>query len=85
VNRKRIRQLYRLDSLQLQHAGASTETYRLAPGPAPCRPARPSAGASDVVHDALADGRPFRVLTVVTSGVARVRSWRRRPACPDAR
>jgi hypothetical protein len=38
-----------------------------------CTPAGPSERWSmDFVHDALADGRPFRVLTWSINGVARV-------------
>lgn len=35
----------------------------------------------DFAHKALADGRPFRVLTIVDNGSVRVPCWGRLPAC----
>jgi putative transposase len=65
VNRKRVRRLYRLDGLQLRMRIRRRKHIALHRGPAP-RPAGPTERWSmDFVHDALADGRPFRVLTVV--------------------
>ena len=65
VNRKRVRRLYRLDRLQLRMRVRRRKHIALHRGPAPT-PAGPSERWSmDFVHDTLADGRPFRVLTVV--------------------
>jgi putative transposase len=65
VNRKRVRRLYRLDGLQLRMRVRRRKHIALHRGPAP-RPAGPTERWSmDFVHDALADGRPFRILTVV--------------------
>jgi putative transposase len=65
VNKKRVRRLYRLDGLQLRMRVRRRKHIALHRGPAP-RPAGPAERWSmDFVHDALADGRTFRVLTVV--------------------
>jgi len=65
VNKKRVRRLYRLDGLQLRMRVRRRKHIALHLGPAPV-PAGPAERWSmDFVHDALADGRPFRVLTVV--------------------
>jgi len=57
--------LYRLDGLQLRKRVRRRKHIALHRGPAPM-PAGPTERWSmDFVHDALADGRPFRVLTVV--------------------
>jgi len=65
VNKKRVRRLYRLDGLQLRVRVRRRKHIALHRGPAP-RPAGPTERWSmDFVHDALADGRAFRVLTVV--------------------
>jgi putative transposase len=65
VNKKRVRRLYRLDGLQLRMRVRRRKHIALHRGPAP-RPAGPTERWSmDFVHDALADGRAFRVLTVV--------------------
>jgi putative transposase len=65
VNRKRVRRLYRLDGLQLRMRVRRRKHIALHRGPAP-RPSGPRERWSmDFVHDALADGRPFRILTVV--------------------
>ena len=65
VNRKRVRRLYRLDGLQLRMRVRRRKHIALHRGPAPT-PAGPTERWSmDVVHDTLADGRPFRILTVV--------------------
>ena len=65
VNQKRVRRLYRLDGLQLRMRVRRRKHIALHRGPAP-RPAGPTERWSmDFVHDALADGRAFRVLTVV--------------------
>ena len=65
MNKKRVRRLYRLDGLQLRMRVRRRKHIALHRGPAPT-PAGPSERWSmDFVHDALADGSPFRVLTVV--------------------
>ncbi len=65
MNRKRVRRLYRLDGLQLRMRVRRRKHIALHRGPAP-QPAGPTERWSmDFVHDALADGRPFRVLPVV--------------------
>lgn len=65
INRKRVRQLYRLDGLQLRMRVWRRQHIALHRGPAP-RPVEPTERWSmDFVHDSLADGRPFRILTVV--------------------
>ena len=65
MNKKRVRRLYRLDGLQLRMRVRRRKHIALHRGPAPV-PAGPTERWSmDFVHDALADGRPFRVLTVV--------------------
>ena len=65
VNRKRVRRLYRLDGLQLRMRVRRRKHIALHRGPAP-RPTGPRERWSmDFVHGALADGRPFRILTVV--------------------
>lgn len=65
VNRKRVRRLYRLEGLQVRMRVRRRKHQALHRGPAPV-PAGPGERWSmDFVHDQLADGRPFRVLTVV--------------------
>lgn len=65
VNRKRVRRLYRLDGLQLRMRVRRRKHMALHRGPAPT-PVQPNERWSmDFVHDTLADGRPFRMLTVV--------------------
>jgi len=65
VNRKRVRRRYRLDGLQLRMRVRRRKHIALNRGPAP-RPSGPRERWSmDFVHDALADGRPFRILTMV--------------------
>ena len=65
INRKRVRRLYRLEGLQVRMRVRRRKHMALHRGPAPV-PAGPAERWSmDFVHDALADGRPFRVLTVV--------------------
>ena len=65
VNKKRVRRLYRLDGLQVRMRVRRRKHMALHRGPVPV-PAGPTERWSmDFVHDALDDGRPFRVLTVV--------------------
>jgi len=65
VNRKRVRRLYRLEGLQLRHRVRRRKHQALHRGPAPLPIAENERWSMDFVHDQLADGRPFRVLTVV--------------------
>ena len=65
INTKRVRRLYRLEGLQLRLRVRRRKHRALHRGPAP-QPTRPTERWSiDFVHDALANGRPFRVLTVI--------------------
>ena len=65
VNRKRVRRLYRLEGLQLRMRVRRRKHIALHRGPAPAASGPGERWSMDFVHDALADGRPFRVLTVV--------------------
>ena len=65
VNKKRVRRLYRLEGLQLRMRVRRRKHIALHRGPAPIPTAPTERWSMDFVHDALADGRPFRVLTVV--------------------
>lgn len=77
MNRKRVRRLYRLEGLQLRMRVRRRKHIALHRGPAPL-PAGPTERWSmDFVHDTLADGRPFRILTVVDN-------WSRRSPVLEA-
>src|SRR5262245_17215904 len=65
VNRKRVRRLYRLDGLPLRMRVRRRKHIALHRGPAPVPTGPTERWSMDFVHDALADGRPFRILTVV--------------------
>ena len=65
VNTKRVRRLYRLEGLQLRMRVRRRKHMALHRGPAPVPIGPTERWSMDFVHDALADGRPFRVLTVV--------------------
>ena len=65
VNRKRVRRLYRLEGLQLRMRVRRRKHMALHPGPAPIPTGPTERWSMDFVHDTLADGRPFRILTVV--------------------
>jgi len=65
VNRKRVRRLYRLEGLQLRMRVRRRKHIALHRGPAPSPTGPTERWSMDFVHDAFADGRPFRVLTVV--------------------
>ncbi|MBX9607155.1 MAG: IS3 family transposase, partial [Gammaproteobacteria bacterium] len=65
VNRKRVRRLYRLQGLQLRMWVRRRKHMCLHRGPAPVATRTIERWSMDFVHDALFDGRPFRVLTVV--------------------
>lgn len=65
VNRKRVRRLYRLEGLQVRMRVRRRKHRALHRGPAPVATGPAERWSMDFVHDALADGRPFRILTVV--------------------
>jgi putative transposase len=65
VNRKRVRRLYRLEGLQLRMRVRRRKHIALHRGPAPVPVGPAERWSMDFVHDSLADGRPFRILTVV--------------------
>jgi putative transposase len=65
VNHKRVRRLYRLEGLQLRMRVRRRKHIALHRGPAPVPTGPRERWSMDFVYDALADGRQFRVLTVV--------------------
>ena len=65
INRKRVRRLYRLDGLQLRMRVRRRKHIALHRGPAPTPVGPTERWSLDFVHDTLADGRPFRILTLV--------------------
>jgi putative transposase len=65
INRKRVHRLYRLEGLQVRMRVRRRKHMALHRGPAPVPAGPRERWSMDFVHDALADGRPFRVLTVV--------------------
>ena len=65
VNRTRGRRLYRLEGLQLRMRVRRRKHIALHRGPAPTPTGPTERWSMDFVHDTLADGRPFRILTVV--------------------
>jgi len=65
VNLKRVRRLYRLEGLQVRSRVRRRKHMALHRGPAPAPVGPQDRWSMDFVHDQLADGRPFRVLTVV--------------------
>ena len=65
VNRKRVRRLYRMEGLQLRMRVRRRKHIALHRGPAPAPTGPTERWSMDFVHDALVNGRPFRVLTVV--------------------
>ena len=65
VNKKRVRRLYRLEGLQLRMRVRRRKHIALHRGPAPVPIGPTERWSMDFVHDARADGRTFRVLTVV--------------------
>ena len=65
VNRKRVRRLYRLEGLQLRLRVRKRRHRSLHRGPVTPPTGAQQRWSMDVVHDPLADGRAFRVLTVV--------------------
>ncbi len=65
VNHKRVHRLYRLEGLQVRMRMRRRKSLSLHRGPAPRPTALSERWSMDFVHDQLADGRAFRVLTVV--------------------
>jgi putative transposase len=65
VNQKRVRRLYRLEGLQLRRRVRRRKHIALHRGPAPTPSGPTERWSMDFVYDAFADGRPFRVLTVI--------------------
>lgn len=78
MNRKRVRRLYRLDGLQLRMRVRRRKHIALHRGPAPIPTGPTERWSLDFVHDTLADGRPFRILTVVDN-------WSRQSPVLEAR
>ena len=65
MNKKRVRRLYRLEGLQLRMRVRRRKHIALHRGPAPVPLGPTERWSMDFVHDALADGRALRVLTMV--------------------
>jgi len=65
INLKRVHRLYRLEGLQVRMRVRRRKRLSLHRGPAPTPLAVDERWSMDFVHDQLADGRPFRVLTVI--------------------
>jgi len=65
VNMKRVRRLYRLEGLQLRHRLRRRKHASLHRGIPSAATRAHERWSMDFVHDALLDGRAFRVLTVV--------------------
>jgi len=65
INRKRVRRLYRLEGLQVRMRIRRRKHMALHRGPAPVPAGPRERWSMDFVHDAMANGTPFRVLTVV--------------------
>lgn len=65
VNLKRVRRLYRLEGLQVRLRVQRRKHRALHRGPAPVPTGPWERWSMDFVHDAVADGRAFRILTVV--------------------
>ena len=65
VNHKRVRRLYRLEGLQVRMRVRRRKHMHREPAPLPA--GTTERWAMDFVHDALAAGRQFRILTVVRS------------------
>jgi putative transposase len=65
VNHKRVHRLYRLEGLQVRMRVRRRKRVSLHRGPVPTPTAANQHWSMDFVHDQLADGRRFRVLTVI--------------------
>ena len=64
-NKKRVHRLYRLEGLQVRLRARRKKRLSLHRGAVPSASGRHQYWSMDFVHDALADGRSFRILTVV--------------------
>lgn len=64
-NKKRIHRLYRLEGLQVRMRNRRKKRFSLHRGAAPPATGRNQYWSMDFVHDRLANGRSFRVLTVI--------------------
>lgn len=65
VGRNRVHRLYRLEGLQVRMRVRRRKHISLHRGPVPVASARNEYWSMDFVHDELASGRKFRVLTVI--------------------
>ncbi len=65
VGRNRVHRLYRLEGLQVRMRVRRRKHISLHRGPVPVAAARNEYWSMDFVHDELASGRKFRVLTVI--------------------
>lgn len=65
VGRKRVHRLYKLEGLQVRMRVRRRKRISLHRGPAPTATSGGQYWAMDFVHDQLANGRKFRVLTVM--------------------
>ena len=68
VNRKRVRRRYRLEGVQLRMRVRRRKHIARHRGPAPVPVGPTERWSRGFVHAPLADGRPFRILTVVNNG-----------------
>lgn len=65
VGRKRVHRLYKLEGLQVRMRVRRRKRFSLHRGPVPTATTAGQYWAMDFVHDQLANGRKFRVLTVI--------------------
>ncbi len=65
VGRNRVHRLYRLEGLQVRMRVRRRKRISLHRGPVPVATTRNEYWSMDFVHDQLANGRKFRVLTVI--------------------
>ena len=65
VNKTRVRRLSRLAGLQLRMRVRRRKPHARHRGPAPTPTGPTERWSMDFIHDALADGRPCRILTVI--------------------
>src|SRR5437879_218385 len=65
VGRNRVHRLYRLEGLQVRMRVRRRKRISLHRGPVPAATTRNEYWSMDFVHDQLANGRVFRVLTVI--------------------
>ncbi len=64
-NKKRVHRLYRLEGLQVRLRARRKKRLSLPRGAVPAASGRHQSWSMDFVHDQLASGRTFRVLTVI--------------------